>query len=323
MSILSNDYAEYFGFVQSEVDEMLIHYGLEDRIGEAKHWYDGYRFGQTEVYNPWSMINYVDGIVNAKIPYPRPFWAHTSSNSIVKEVIERADGFTKDEIEKLVNGGTITKTIHEDVTYADIYKTQDNLWNFLFFTGYLKAGEMSFDGMNMQLNLSMPNMEIKYIYQHCILDWFREQVKTIDFTELYSAILAGDAESFEKMLRRQLKASISYHDSGEAFYHGFMLGILGGMDGYAAMSNRESGFGRSDIILKPLYEEDVAVIMEFKYVKNIKEMDAMCDDALRQIDDMNYEDVLTEDGYFNIVKYGICFYKKTCRIKKDKNQKNS
>lgn len=315
VSILNNDFAEYFGFVQSEVEELLCHYGLEERIEEAKRWYDGYLFGHTEVYNPWSMINYVNGIINAKIPYPRPYWANTSSNSIVKEVIERADRSAQNEIEGLVNGGVITKPIHEDITYADIYKSQDNLWNFLFFTGYLRAKEMHFDGDAIQLTMSVPNSEIKYIYQNSILDWFRQKVKTIDFTELYKAILAGDAEGFEKAVSRHLKGSISYYDSGEAFYHGFMLGILGGMEEYAISSNRETGGGRADLILKPLYEEDVSVIMEFKYVKNINELDAGCDAALQQIEDKNYMEALTEDGYCNIIKYGICFYKKTCKVK--------
>lgn len=315
VSIISDDFAEYFGFVQSEVEELLCHYGLEDRIVVAKEWYDGYLFGQTEVYNPWSMINYVNGIVHAKIPYPRPYWANTSSNSIVKEVIERADRSAQNEIEGLVNGGTITKAIHEDITYADIYKSQDNLWNFLFFTGYLRAEEMHFDGAAIQLTMSVPNKEIRYIYQNNILDWFRQKVKTMDFTELYQAILSGDEKSFERQVCRHLKGSISYYDVGEAFYHGFMLGILGGMEEYAIMSNRETGSGRADLILKPLYEEDVSVIMEFKYVKNIRELDAGCDAALQQIEDKNYMEVLTEDGYCNILKYGICFYKKTCKIK--------
>ena len=315
VSILNDDFAEYFGFVQSEVEELLCYYGLEERIDEAKKWYDGYLFGQTEVYNPWSMINYVNGIINAKIPFPRPYWANTSSNSIVKEVIERADRSAQNEIEGLVNGGTITKPIHEDITYADIYKSQDNLWNFLFFTGYLKAEEMHFDELGIQLTMSVPNSEIRYIYQNSILDWFRQQVKRMDFTELYRAILSGDTEGFESAVRKYLKTSISYYDSGEAFYHGVMLGLLGGLGDYSISSNRETGSGRADLILKPLDEEDVSVIMEFKCVKNIRELDAGCDAALQQIEDKNYMEALTEDGYCNILKYGICFYKKTCKIK--------
>lgn len=315
VSILNDDFAEYFGFVQSEVEELLCHYGLEGRMEEVKQWYDGYLFGQTKVYNPWSMINYVNGIVNAKIPYPRPYWANTSSNNIVKEVIERADRSAQGEIEGLMNGGTITKPIHEDITYADIYKSQDNLWNFLFFTGYLRAEQMHFDGSSIQLTMSMPNREIRYIYQNNVLEWFRRKVKTVDFTKLYETILSGDAEGFEKAINRQLKGGISYYDVGEAFYHGFMLGILGGMKDYAISSNREAGDGRADLVLKPLYEEDVSVIMEFKYVKNIRELDTGCDAALRQIEEKNYMDALTEDGYCNILKYGICFYKKTCKVK--------
>lgn len=315
VSIISNNYAEYFGFVQQEVEEMLSYYGMSDRIAEAKQWYDGYLFGETEVYNPWSIINYVNGITDGGIPYPRPFWANTSSNSIVRELIAKADVTVKKEIESLMAFGTIEKPIHEDITYGEIDKTQDNLWNFLFFTGYLKAVSVRFEGINVYLTLAIPNMEILYIYENSIKDWFREQVKVTDFSKMYEAVLSGDARTFQENIVAQLRRSISYYDTVEQFYHGFMLGILSPLKDYRVLSNREGGNGRTDITLTPVDLKMPAVILEFKCAKKLTELEAGCDEALKQIDDRNYMDEPVEEGCTHIIKYGICFYKKICKVK--------
>ena len=315
VSIISNNYAEYFGFVQQEVEEMLSYYGMSDRIAEAKQWYDGYLFGETEVYNPWSIINYVNGITDGGIPYPRPFWANTSSNSIVRELIAKADVTVKKEIESLMDFGTIEKPIHEDITYGEIDKTQDNLWNFLFFTGYLKAVSVRFEGINVYLTLAIPNMEILYIYENSIKDWFREQVKVTDFSKMYEAVLSGDARTFQENIVAQLRRSISYYDTVEQFYHGFMLGILSPLKDYRVLSNREGGNGRTDITLTPVDLKMPAVILEFKCAKKLTELEAGCDEALKQIDDRNYMDEPVEEGCTHIIKYGICFYKKICKVK--------
>lgn len=315
VSIISNNYAEYFGFVQQEVEEMLSYYGMSDRIAEAKQWYDGYLFGETEVYNPWSIINYVNGITDGGIPYPRPFWANTSSNSIVRELIAKADVTVKKEIESLMDFGTIEKPIHEDITYGEIDKTQDNLWNFLFFTGYLKAVSVRFEGINVYLTLAIPNMEILYIYENSIKDWFREQVKVTDFSKMYEAVLSGDARTFQENIVAQLRRSISYYDTVEQFYHGFMLGILSPLKDYRVLSNREGGNGRTDITLTPVDLKMPAVILEFKCARKLTDLEAGCDEALKQIDDRNYMDEPVEEGCTHIIKYGICFYKKICKVK--------
>ena len=314
-SILTENYAEYFGFIQAEVDDLLTYYGLEEKLPEAKEWYDGYCFGKTEVYNPWSIVKYIYGIIYEKIPYPRPYWANTSSNSIIRELIEKADLTVQSEIENLMAGDTVTKPVHEDITYDEVDKSQDNLWNFMYFTGYLRADELEYRESQIYLKMSIPNKEVAYIYRSNIIEWFRKKVRTMDFTEMYNTILNGDAKGFETAIRKYLKSSISYFDEKEAFYHGFMLGILSAIQKYRVQSNRETGNGRADIVLKPLYEQEPAVILEFKYATDIRQLDAGCDQALSQIEDKNYMEELIEDGYCNIIKYGICFFKKTCKVK--------
>ena len=306
VSIISNNYAEYFGFVQQEVEEMLSYYGMSDRIAEAKQWYDGYLFGETEVYNPWSIINYVNGITDGGIPYPRPFWANTSSNSIVRELIAKADVTVKKEIESLMDFGTIEKPIHEDITYGEIDKTQDNLWNFLFFTGYLKAVSVRFEGINVYLTLAIPNMEILYIYENSIKDWFREQVKVTDFSKMYEAVLSGDARTFQENIVAQLRRSISYYDTVEQFYHGFMLGILSPLKDYRVLSNREGGNGRTDITLTPVDLNMPAVILEFKCARKLTDLEAGCDEALKQIDANGYCDRFAVSGK-KMFKVGVVF----------------
>jgi hypothetical protein len=315
ISVLDSSYAECFGFTEKEVEKMLSDYDISGRLEEVRQWYDGYLFGDTEVYNPWSVINYVEDAQHQKNVFPKPYWSNTSSNSIVRELIENADIHVKREIEGLIAGGTIEKAVHEDITYEDVYKTQENLWNFLFFTGYLKAVKQRFDVDTVYLTMMIPNEEIRYIYRNSIMEWFGSRLKMTDFTPLYKAFAAGDCEVIENVIKAQLKSSISFYDSAEKFYHGFMLGILGAIQDYEIVSNRESGDGRADIILKPLDEQQPAIIIELKCVKSFTEMDTMCDAALRQIEDKHYNSELIMEGYLNIRKYGICFCRKSCRVK--------
>lgn len=177
-SILNNRYAEYFGFTKEEVEKLLADYGLEDKRVAAGEWYDGYLFGETEVYNPWSIINYMKSIVGSPAAFPKPYWANTSSNQIVRKLVEKADMQAKQEIEELIAGGTIEKPVHEDITYEDIYTTQDNLWNFLFFTGYLKKSGERFFGDTLYLSMSIPNAEVRCIYRNTILEWFDWKIRT-------------------------------------------------------------------------------------------------------------------------------------------------
>ncbi|MDO4556168.1 MAG: AAA family ATPase, partial [Lachnospiraceae bacterium] len=201
ISILSTDYGEYYGFVE-EVKDMLRYYGLEHKLDTIKEWYDGYCFGETEVFNPWSVINYVDGLISNEKAFPIAAWSNTSSNSIVKDLIERSSTEVQEEIEMLVNGGTIEKKVHEDITYDDIYKTEDNLWNFLFFTGYLKQVGMRMENVDRYVTMAVPNKELLYIYQNTIETWFKEQIESKDLTDLYQGMLSGDVETFERELKK-------------------------------------------------------------------------------------------------------------------------
>ena len=314
-SILNQNYAEYFGFTQREVEQMLIDYNLSEKVSEVKEWYDGYLFGETEVYNPWSVINYVDTAIENTIAYPKPYWSNTSSNSIIRELIEDADSIVKQEIEDLLLGGTIEKPIHEDITYEDIHKTQDNLWNFLFFTGYLKKVEERFEEENIYLTLTVPNKEVIGIYRNTVLEWFNKRLSTTNLNGLHKAILEGDCETFENEISDLLLETISFYDYAENYYHGFLCGLLKGCNHYTVISNRESGNGRPDILFRHLSVRGQAVIMELKVVKEFDQMEIGCEEALKQIEEQNYAATLYKEGYRQIRKYGICFYRKECMVK--------
>ena len=321
-SILTNNYGEYFGFTDEEVQKTLEIYELSDRYEEVRNWYNGYDFGGKNVYNPWSTIYYVDDHVAKHDAFPVSYWANTSSNSIVRDLIERADGGTKAEIEKLIEGGSIEKPVHEDITYGEIYKEQDNLWNFMFFTGYLKIISQRFENDILYATLVIPNRETRYIYSQKILSWFSQEiVQKSDRSALFEAMKAGDAEGFEREINKLLTPSISYMDSYENFYHGFMVGILTGSNEYVVKSNRESGNGRSDILVKPVRIFEKAFVIELKALKQegkkpvtLELMDSAALEAIQQIDDNSYVDGLLEDGYGNIGRYGISFFRKDCRV---------
>lgn len=315
ISILNHSYGEYFGFTQKETDRMLDCYGLSSHLEQVKEWYDGYQFGTAEVYNPWSVTNYVEMAAANPDELPAPFWANTSSNSIIKNLVERADISVKRELEELIAGGTIEKPVHEDITYDSIYESDDNLWNFLFFTGYLKKLSIRMEGDIRYVRLAIPNREIRYIYNHTIMNWFRTEIAGKDLSVLYEALLNGSANIVQKELSSLLMESISYMDGREEFYHGFLLGILENMKDYLVKSNRESGFGRYDIAIRHLDVSKTPVILELKVSNTFKGMEAACDKALAQIRDNHYNDWLPEEGYTRVWDYGIAFFKKQCRVK--------
>lgn len=314
-SILNENYAEHFGFIPAEVEAMLGYYELTEKKEEIKDWYDGYLFGNTEVYNPWSVINYVKAASSHKAAIPKPYWANTSSNSIIRELIERADDTVKQEIENLLEGGTIEKPIHEDITYEDIYKTQDNLWNFLFFTGYLKKVSERLVYDTIQLTLTIPNREVEYIYRHTILEWFQNRIDSMDLSSFYRAIQTGDCEYFAEAVTNQLVDTISFYDYAENYYHGFLCGLLKACPGFRILSNRESGNGRPDIIMKTPSVRGMAIIMELKVVKDFEKMEEGCEQAIKQMEEKNYQAALYKEGYRKFLKYGICFYRKECLVK--------
>lgn len=315
ISMISDSFAGCFGFTEAEVSELLSYYGLEEKLEQIQKWYDGYLFGKTEVYNPWSVTSYLNGIIADKIEYPRPYWANTSSNSIIKELIENAGDVVRAELEDLMSQKTIVKPIHEDITYEDINNSPDNLWNFLLLTGYLKAVDSYFDGMQAYITMAIPNMEVRYIYESNIMEWLKKRSKSADFTDMYHALLHGDAADLERNIKSYLKRSISFYDEKETFYHGLLTGMMSGLEGYRVLSNRETGEGRADLILRPFDDCNPAVILELKYTNDMARLEQKCEEALNQIEDRKYADELSGDGYADIIKYGICFYKKNCRVK--------
>ncbi len=315
-SITTALYGENFGFTQPEVEALLSFYGLEENLDTVQQWYDGYKFGNAEVYNPWSVISYVKSCCGDRQALPRPYWSNTSSNSIVRSLVERADLSVKQEIEALIEGKTITKPIHEDITYEDIDSTQENLWNFLFFTGYLKKISEYQEGENIYIEMAIPNREVRYIYKTTVLRWFEEKTDKKELTPLYESILEGDTDRMSRILSENLMETISFYDYQESYYHGFLAGMLKNIGSYIVLSNRESGNGRPGILLKYPSERGKAVILEIKVADPFSGLEEKCDEALRQIEEQEYEESLRQEGYQDILKYGVAFYRKECMVKR-------
>ena len=315
-SVLHTRFGDSFGFTQEEVEGLLAYYGLSEQLEEVKKWYDGYLFNDFEIYNPWSILKYVNDRKDHVTEFALPYWSNTSSNSIVREMVGEADQKAKADLETLMAGGTIKKPVHEDITYGDIHQTQDNLWNFLFFTGYLKkVGERTV-GNNLWLEMKIPNIEVATIYENSISYWFEQRMKETDRSPLVRALETGDCEAAENFISEQLFHTISYYDYAENFYHGFMAGLLVNIGGYLVRSNRESGNGRPDIVMTESKFRGRAMILELKISDTITDMEKKCVEALTQIEEQKYESSLEEDCFQPILKYAICFFKKRCMVKK-------
>ena len=319
-SVLRTEYGDSFGFTEIEVEEMLAYYDLQEELPEVKRWYDGYLFNDIEIYNPWSIINYVYDRDHKITQFALPYWSNTSSNSIIREMVGEADQEAKADLETLINGGTIEKPVHEDITYGDIHQPQDNLWNFLFFTGYLKKMSERKDesGESLYLSMAIPNTEIKTIYKNSISYWFEQRMKETDRGPLVRALETGDCEAAEDFINRQLADTISYYDYAENFYYGFMAGLLVNIGGYSVKSNRESGNGRPDIVITELKFRGRAMILELKVSETISGMEKKCEEGLAQIEKGNYAQPLLDDGHQPILKYAICFFKKGSMVRKAK-----
>ena len=315
-SVLHTRYADSFGFTEDEVKAMLAYYDLAAELPEVKRWYDGYLFNETEIYNPWSILKYVNDRKDKVTKFALPYWSNTSSNSIVREMVGEADEMAKADLETLINDGTIEKPVHEDITYGDIHQSQDNLWNFLFFTGYLKKVGEQKDGNNLKLEMKIPNIEIATIYENSISYWFEQRIKQTDRSPLLHALETGDCEAAEHFINEQLFQTISYYDYAENFYHGFMAGLLLNIGGYLVRSNRESGNGRPDIVMTESKFRGRAMILELKISDTMQGMEKKCEEALTQMKEQKYESSLEDDGYQPILKYAICFFKKGCMVKK-------
>ena len=316
-SVLGESYGRFFGFTTEEVKAFLNYYGLEGHFEAVKNWYDGYRFGTAEVYNPWSIINYIEDVRKKDTIYPKPYWSNTSSNSIIRELIEEAGPETRDEIEQLIAGETIEKPIYENITYGDVHRFSDNLWNFLFFTGYLKSCGQRYDGEKTFIKMGIPNTEVQMIYRDMVLSWFDAKLAKADLMPLMRAVEKGDCEAMADLINDQLMDTISFFDYGESYYHGFMAGLLKAAGGYQVLSNRESGEGRADIIMKTRFIRNGSVfIFEIKVARTFDGMEKACREALQQIEIQKYEENLRREGYQNISKYGVCFFKKECIVAK-------
>ncbi len=315
-SVTDNSFASYFGFTENEVREILEYYNLSNCFDEIKKWYDGYLFGETEIYNPWSVLKYIQFALNNRNHIPQTYWVNTSSNSIIHELIIKSDRKTKNDIEALIIGGSIDKPLYEDITYTNMNVKSEYIWSFLLHTGYLKPTQIYQKGIHSYFTAVIPNTEIITTYENTFRQWFNESIRIADKSVLLNAVLNGEFEIFELEVNRWLLKSISYHDGYENFYHGFLVGLLEYSDEYLVESNRESGTGRNDIVIKNVLTREIAVILEIKSVGKGESLDQMCDVALQQIEDRRYEVGLINEGYKKIIKYGVAFEGKRCKIKR-------
>lgn len=315
ISILDKKYSEHFGFTEPEVTRAMSYYGVEGRFSTMKEWYNGYLFGNTQVYNPWSVIKFLYDLCSDVDAFPRPYWINTSSNDIIRDLIARADRETKGQIETLLRGEPLDIQVHEEVSYTDMLGNGEHLWNFLYFTGYLTKESEYFKGKYIFLKVRVPNIEIMTIYENTIKNWMNDIIKKENFHDLYRAMEDGNAEKMTELLNGQLFRTISFYDNAENFYHGFLTGILSQSENYLVKSNRESGNGRSDIMIKSPSLRGRSFILEVKVSNSIDTLEIDAEKALRQIHDRKYAQELQTEGYRKIYCYGIAFYRKDCEVR--------
>lgn len=328
MSITDSRFDEQFGFTDEEVRKLLSDYGMDSHFDEAKEWYDGYHFGRADVYCPWDVINHADHLRDDSDAKPQTYWINSSGNSLVRRLINRADSSTKDEIERLIAGEAIEKVIRQDLTYDEIENSIDNIWSVLFTTGYLtKIGEVKLpDSESYAYMLVIPNKEVREVFVLQIQEWFKAVVANDNDTMklLSKAILDKDEAILARQLNIVMGRMISILDTKapddmkENFYHGLLLGLLRGSNpDWLIKSNRESGDGFSDILIKP-ENPDLGIVIEVKYAKEFKGLDAACDVAMAQIKQKRYDETLRDEGRCDILAYGIAFCRKRCKVAGEK-----
>ena len=322
-SITNTEFDETFGFTNEEVRKMLVYYGLDSHFEEVKAWYDGYRFGNADVYCPWDVVNYCEDHKENTNAELQNYWMNTSGNEVIQHFVDSMNDphmLTKSELELLVSGDTVVKQVDEMITYKELYSNIDNMWSTLFMTGYLTQRGKEPDG---RYHLAIPNREICDCMVRRVLALFKRSVSQNRelLRSFCNAMLASDASTMEQALTEYMGKTISIRDSfaksiRENFYHGLLIGILGSQGAWKATSNKESGDGFSDILIE-VNEDDlrIGMVLELKYSKTENALDKECDDALQQIEDKNYDQELREKGYTKILKYGIAFYHKKCRVK--------
>lgn len=318
LSISDVGFDEYFGFTDNEVRQLLCYYRQEQSYGSIREWYDGYRFGNVDVYCPWDVLNHCQKLLADPSVQPQNYWINTSSNDVVRRFIEKSDsGMTRQEIEALIAGEEIEKEICQELTYQDMYANIENIWSVLFMTGYL-----TYHGKpeNNRFCLAIPNLEIRNIFTTQIMEYFRKNVQADGKTlkSFCDALEQGDAETVEEILQQYLKKTISIRDTfvqkqmKETFYHGILLGILGIKERWAVSSNRESGDGYSDIVVETENSEK-GMILELKYAQD-GNLEQACRKALAQTTEVHYAEILEDQGINEILCYGIAFYKKRCMV---------
>lgn len=316
-SVIDKPYSQYYGFTEQEIKQMLEYYNLQDNFETIKTWYDGYLYGNQEIYNPWSVINYVKALIHDDTAQPLPYWSNSSSNSIIRKLIVESSVEIKNDIENLVNGEVITKPLYENMTYKEMETDKPTIWSFLLHTGYLKLLKSFRNDGGTQLmgNFSIPNFEILTIFNDEIQHWISDILRKNDNTYILNAMLEKNPKLLEKHINDWLYKTISYHDAKEreSFYHGLLLGLFSNFENFKVVSNRESGNGRFDIVLKD-YQYNNAIILELKVADTKKDLVTESNKALKQIDDNHYDTELLNDGYTNILKYGIAFFKKVCMV---------
>ncbi len=319
-SITDVNFEEFFGFTDIEVREMLAYYDCQENYREIKEWYDGYRFGNTEVYCPWDVLNHLESLRNGQISIPQNYWMNTSSNEIVRRFIKKAEnGTVRREIERLVAGEEIEKELRQELTYREMYSSIENMWSVLFTTGYLTQKGTT-DGKIFRL--AIPNREIRDLFTIQIMSWFKESIKKDgkSLSDFCGALEEGNAEAVEERLNVYLKKTISIRDTfvrkqmKENFYHGILLGILGLKENWGIRSNRESVDGYSDIMIET-EDMEKGIIIEIKYAED-GNLQKACEKALAQIENSHYEEELKDEGIQEVLRYGIAFYKKRCKVMK-------
>lgn len=315
-SITDARFDEQFGFTEDEVGKMLKDYHLEEHLAEMKEWYDGYHFGDADIYCPWDVINRVDDLCDTPEAKPKCYWINSSGNALVKRFVSIANRTTQDEIEHLIAGEPIEKSVRLDLTYDEIDKSIDNIWSVLFTTGYLTQADMTEQGA---YKLVIPNKEVRTVYISQIQEWFKQKIadNTEQMAHFWKAIEDGNAEIIEQYLNLTLSNTISVFDTKapemENSYHTFLAGMLTGNTDWVVKSNVEAGEGFADIIIKPQNPDD-GIIFELKYSKEASGLDKACERAIKQIRDRRYSEYLKNDGRHNMIFYGIAFYKKRCKV---------
>lgn len=318
LSITDARFDEHFGFTEAEVNQLLTDYQLEEHLAETKEWYDGYRFGNANLYCPWDVISYVDRLLADPHAEPEAFWINTSGNDLVKRFIDKADKTTQNEIERLIAGEAIEKKVRLDLTYNELDSSIDNLWSVLFTTGYLTKTGRAINGV---YKLVIPNREVREVFILQIQEWFRERMADDEkpMREFCRAFLKGEPEGIEKRLNIILNRMISVldakapNDKKENFYHGLLLGLLRSEINWLILSNAESGDGFSDILIEP-EDPDAGIVIEVKYASSVAGLEKACEEALKQIREKRYDERLRNDGRADVLTYGIAFCRKRCKV---------